>query len=288
MLSVPSAIHLQSSIAAPTAMSKRDDASLSAGQGLHSHTDPLDGSLGPFLATCALIFVVVLAVASVFWGVHRRTRLRILPQQTSDVPTAESRLSLLSVDPGMTLPPNRLRIRSPIQRLRLLRDSSSTIPLWHSPPKTATPGFAVPDIVLSRPSPMPHSPVSPSLTTFAPPSTISVDSLRVPAARCTAAKHSPKPTPPVSLVPPSDATSQPQPQPQFPLRPRTQPLAAHQPLKQIKAGSPAKKASPAKSPKRVRKAGILGKENQRPQAQTKANHTRKIFGSRDDTWSQIL
>lgn len=302
MLHVPSAVRLQSSIAAPTGMSRRAEPSFSAEQELHRHTDPLDGSLGPFIVSCVLVLVVILAVASVFWGVHRRTRLRLRTQQGTVLST-ESHVSLLSAG-VLQRPPSRLRIRSPIQRLRLLRgaesDGPAALPLWHSPPKITMPAHALPEIVLSRPSPMSRAPVSPSLTTCAPPGVFSVGSLRVPqgGAKATLSPQKPKPKPLIQLVPPPRHSSQPSPprralapkplpsspaQPQF----QRQPLAVHKQVKQIKTCSPAKKASPGKSPKKT-KMTILGKENQRPHMQVKMNRTRKIFGSRDDTWSQIM
>ena len=279
MLNISSAVRLQSSIAAPTAMSKRDAATLVADQDLHSQIDPLDGSLGPFLASCALILIVIVTVTSVFWGVHRRTRLHVSSQPALGLPTADSHFSLFSANPSVKLPPSRLHIRSPIQRLRLLRgpsnDSGSTIPLWISPPKTATPGLVVPEIVLSHPSPLSRSPTSPSLTTFAPPNTVSAGSLQVPGAR-RPAKRPPKPTSLIQLIS-SPRSSQHQPRPQH----QSKPLAPRQPpTPHAKTRSPTKKGSPAKSPRKARKSATLGKENQPLQMQVKANRTRNIFGAR--------
>ncbi|GJE86409.1 hypothetical protein PsYK624_024890 [Phanerochaete sordida] len=321
MLAIPSAVRLQSSIAAPSAVSKRSDTSLGADQALHSHVDPLDGSLGPFLASCVLVLIVLLAVASVFYGVHRRTRLRLAAQLT--VPSADSHRGLLS---DVQLPPTRLRIRTPLARLRILR-GGATLPLWHSPPQTrmAGPGASLPSIVLSRPSPVPRPPVSPSLTTFAPAPLPAAGSLRVPLDRWNrtsgAQKTKPKPlvqldlppdqqfplslrtthlaaVPPAGLQTPTRSDTQPSPLCAYSLEspprlrsvlePQPQPLVVHRQVEQAKAQSPSKKASPGKSPKRAWKTTILGKENQPPRMQAKVNRTRKIFGSRDDSWAQIL
>lgn len=170
------------------ALSVQDDDSAALAdpdyQSSHAHLDPLDGSLGPFFISCVLVIVVVLAISSVFWGVHRRTRLRTARghcAKTVSLPLHSSAAS------GLTVPPNRPRIRSPIHRLKLLRSdtqnsTSSTVPLFGDPSDPAA-QLDIPKIVFSRPSPLPGCASSPSLTTSSRPTTASRESLQIPGAK---------------------------------------------------------------------------------------------------------
>lgn len=275
MVHIPGTARLQSSIAAPTALpapnSKRDAYySGSAFQSHNGYHDPLDGSLGPFLASCALIFIVLLVVVSVLWGIHRRmgTRLTLRQFFSANVSVAESdscRTSLTSsAAPHLQVPPNRLRIRSPIQRLKLLRfgvdsTSSTAIPLWTSPKSASS--LAVPSIVVSRASPV--FTASPSLTTSVRPSMSSLGSLEVPGAKRTAAR----PAPLIQVGPPSRSSS-------------LQMGERQQPRMQAKLNSPSKNALLLNAVKKAKNKALAGKENQPPILEGKPSRGRKIFGSR--------
>ncbi|EKM56562.1 uncharacterized protein PHACADRAFT_253762 [Phanerochaete carnosa HHB-10118-sp] len=103
-------------MAVPKTTSERDNASLIAKCYLYPHTERLDGSLSLFIAICALVFVVfvvILSVASTFWGIYSGTRLCTPSQQASGISTAELHLLLLFADPIVTPPLRWLHIRSP-------------------------------------------------------------------------------------------------------------------------------------------------------------------------------
>lgn len=261
MVNIPTTVHLQSSIPSPTGLSRRDTGYYENAipHQFNTRQDPLDGSLGPFLVSCAVVFVVILGICSVLWGVHRRTilhaqRLHSPVTVEKDGTTCPSPCDL-STD--LKPPPNRLRIRSPIQRLRLLRSSSqngsaSTIPIWTSSSGPSATGL-IPDIVVSRASPI--FPVSPSLTTSSAPSISSFGSLEVPGTVR---------APLVQCHPP----------------PR-QSIFNRQPQKlQAKISSPTKGGRlPLGHGKKSKKSSV-DKENQVPQVDAKPKRTKEVFGSR--------
>ena len=160
-----------------------------------------------------------------------------------------------SLAADLKLPPGRLRIRSPIQRLRLLRPSSqnglaSTIPLWTSQSRSS-PHTAVPDIVISRAFSV--LPVSPSLTTSSAPSMTSIGNLEVPGAVRT------------PLV-------------QSNIRSNRPPAIDRQPPKlQAKVNSPTKGGQLVLGHK---KKSAMEKENRAPHSDAKPRRMRGIFGSR--------
>lgn len=260
MVNIPTTVHLQSSIPSPTGLSRRDtgyDENTTLHQ-FNTRQDPLDGSLGPFLVSCAVVFVVILGICSVLWGVHRRTilhaRLRSSVTAEKDGTACPSHCDLTA---DLKPPPNRLRIRSPIQRLRLLRSSShngsaSTIPIWTSSSGPSAAGL-IPDIVVSRASPI--FPVSPSLTTSSAPNISSFGSLEVPGTVR---------APLVQCHPP----------------PR-QSVFNRQPQKlQAKISSPTKGGRlPLGHGKKSKKSSV-DKENQVPQVDAKPKRTKEAFSSR--------
>ena len=261
MIHVPGTAHIQSSIAAPTNLSRRDTAPYEQGipQRFNMSSDPLNGSLGPFLASCALVFVVILVIIYVVWSVHRRVGTRMAHTRSSHAVEEVPSLNPRSLVASLTFPPDRLRIRSPIQRLRLLRSSSanhssSTIPLWTAP-ATPSPRLGAPDIVLSRASPI--LPVSPSLTTSCAPSIASVGKLEVPGAKRA----------PLVRVQSTDNYGS----------------SSRKALKlQAKISSPAKKDKlPSGNSSKVKKVRFLAdKENQIPQMDARPKRAKRTFGSR--------
>ena len=261
MVKLPDGLRLQSSRAEPTPLAIRDDQT-------SADPDPLNGSLGPFLVSCVLIIIIILAVSFVFWGVHRRSRFQIR--------TSQHYHAAVSVGTGVSVaaselkaPPSRLRIRSPIQRLRLLRSSSqnstsSTIPLFAGPHDPAAP-VDIPEIVCSHPSPSSSYVTSPSLTTTTAPAVASQDGLQVPLPRWMPVRPA-RPAPLIQLEP----------------RYLDQPLGNRQPPKyQAKVHTGSK--LPFGSGRKSKTRGPAGKENALPSmGEIPARVIRKIavLGSR--------
>jgi hypothetical protein len=292
MVKLPISPRYQLSAVTPTSLSIRDAQPLPQPdlQSSRAQPDPLDGSLGPFLVSCALVTIVILVICSVFWAIHRRSRLqaqtiRHAGRTVVSIETANFSLFPLASNAAssdLMAPPSRLRIRSPIQRLRLLRTSSQdntggTIPLFADVPELShARANGIPEIVLSHPSPaVSDYAASPSLTTSSAPSVASLDNLQIPHARWVSVR----PAPLIQLGPTYNRQPLENRQPSPKLYAKINSVTKSE-LKLVEASKGRVAAKGAS--KKAKGNSSTGKENMLLQSQPSTRNSRKrdIFGSR--------